>query len=137
MVDTSVGSVKKVLLLLVVGSDILGLSMKVSDILVKIVISYSLRRGILDTTSRASTRARNRTTVLIVDKTLHRKLTSSFTFELYTTVRSPTSVLCAVEGLVREVPLPSTSGLYTQVRNLTSALIAVKLLPVRRVCRDI
>ena len=79
MVDTSVGSVKKVLLLLVVGSDILGLSMKVSDILVKIVISYSLRRVILDTTSRASTRARNHTTVLIVVKTFHGRLLSSYT----------------------------------------------------------
>ena len=49
--------VVKVLLRSVVGISMLGLSMKVSDILVKIVISYSLRRGILGTTSRASTRA--------------------------------------------------------------------------------
>ena len=68
---------------------------------------------------------------------LQRDGTLVYTFGLYTMVRNPTSVLCAVEGLVREVPLPSTSGLYTQGRNLTSALIAVKLLPVRRVCRDI
>ena len=74
MVDTSVGSVKKVLLLLVVGIVILGLSMKVSDILVKIVISYSLRRWILSDTSRASTRVRNRSSAQIVVKTFHGNL---------------------------------------------------------------
>ena len=72
-----------------------------------------------------------------VISSFHGKFTSSFTFGLYTMERNPTTVLCAVEGLVREVPLPDTSGLYTQVRNLTSVLIAVKLLPVRRGCRDI
>ena len=74
MVDTSVGSVKKVLLLLVVGSDILGLSTEGYVIPVQGVINYSLRNVILIDTSRASTRVRNRTPVLTVAKTFHGNL---------------------------------------------------------------
>ena len=83
------------------------------------------------------TMVRNLTNVLCVRKDLVRASPFAPTFGLYTMTRSPTSVLCAVEGLVREVPLPVTSGVYTTERSGTRVLIAVKLLPVRRVCRDI
>ena len=49
--------VGNVLLLLVLGIVILELSMKVRAMLVKSVPNYSLRRVILISTSRASTRA--------------------------------------------------------------------------------
>ena len=65
------GSVEKVLLLLVVGISILGLSTEGYVIPVQGVTNYSLRRVILSDTSRAYTRVRNRITVLTVVKTSH------------------------------------------------------------------
>ena len=101
------------MLVSVIATYMLGVYMKVRVTPVKSVIGYSHTVVLLNGTSRVFTWARNRTPALFVAKTSQRKLTSSFTFELYTMARSPTSVLCAVEGLVREVPLPVTSGMYT------------------------
>ena len=63
--------VVKVLLLLVLGISILGLSMKVSAMLVKSVTECLIRRVILTDTSGLSIRERNRTPVLAVVNTSH------------------------------------------------------------------
>ena len=71
MTSLCVDCVDNVLLLLVVGIAILGLSMKVSAMLVKVVTKCSLVRVVLISTSGLSIRERNRTTVLNVVKTSH------------------------------------------------------------------
>ena len=91
------GCVRKLLLLLVGGTNTLGGFIKVSAMFVKSVTNCLNRRVILISTSRVSTRVRNRTAVLIVVKTLHGKLTSCYTYGVYIVVRSPTSVLCVTK----------------------------------------
>ena len=66
-----VDCVGNVLLLLVIGISILGLSMKVHAMLVKSVPNYSLRKVILISTSVLSIGVRNHTHVLPVVKTSH------------------------------------------------------------------
>ena len=71
MTSQCVACVGNVLLLLVLGISILGLSMKVRAMLVKSVPNYSLRKVILISTSGLSIRVRNHIPVLNVVKTSH------------------------------------------------------------------
>ena len=79
------------------------------------------------------TMVRNLTNVLCVRKDLVRASPLPVTSGVYTMERSNTGGLCVTKGLVREVPLPITSGVYTTERSCTRTLIAVKLLAVSRV----
>ena len=71
MTSLCVVCVGNVFRLLVIGTIILGVSMKVRAMLVKSVTNCSLRKVILINTSDISTRARNHIPVLNVVKTSH------------------------------------------------------------------
>ena len=160
--DPRVGGGVNVLLVLMIVTSMLGLSTEGYVTPVRGVINYSSRKVILIGTSRVPTWERNRTTAMIVVKTFHRKLDSSYTtgaytrarnhtavliavktshrklisyytYGVYTMERNPTSVLSVGEGLGRGPPFTHIIGLYTMVRSLTNVLIAVKLSPVSRV----
>ena len=118
--------VVKVLLLLVLGISILGLSMKVSVILVKAVTECLIRRVILTGTSGVSIRERNRTPVLAVIRSFHGKLTSTYTAGQSIRERSLTSVLCVRKGLVSLGPFTDTFELCTGVRNHIPVRVVVK-----------
>ena len=106
--------VGNVLLLLVPGISILGLSMKVSAMLVKVVTKCLIRREILTITSGLSIRVRNRTTVLTVVKTLQRKLASSYTTGVSTRVRNRTTALTVVKTSQIGVILDDTATVSTR-----------------------
>ena len=93
--DPRVGGGGNVLLVLVIVTFMLG-----GSLCAKSVIKCLIGRIILTDTSRVPTWERNRTPVLFVAKTFHRKLTSCYTYGVYTRERSPTSVLCVGEGFV-------------------------------------
>ena len=98
MVDTSVGSVKKVLLLLVTVTTMLGISMEGCGTPVQGVINYSPRNTILIDTSRVSTWERNRTPALTVIRSFHGKLTSTYTTAVFTRVRNHTNAVSVISS---------------------------------------
>ena len=110
MVDTRVGSVKKVLLLLVTVTTMLGISMEGCVTPVQGVINYSPRNTILIDTSRVSTWERNRTPALTVIRSFHGKLTSTYTTAVFTRVRNRTPVQIVVRPFHRNVILIAISS---------------------------
>ena len=113
--------VGNVLLLLAVGI-VIGVSMKVSVMLVKSVPNYSLRKVILMNTSRVCTRVRNHTTVLNVVKTSHIGVILIATSRVSIRVRNRTTVLAVVKTSQIGVILDGTTGVST--RQSESALTA-------------
>ena len=126
MVGTNVVSVEKVLLLLMIETNMLGLSTEGYVTPVQGVINYSSRNVILIGTSREPTWERNRTPALFVVKTLQRKLTSPYTTGLSIRVRNRTSAQIVDRSLHRGVILIDISREPTMPRNHFPARIVVK-----------
>ena len=113
MVGTNVGSVEKVLLLLMIETNMLGLSTEGYVTPVQGVINYSSRNVILIGTSREPTWERNRTPALFVAKTLQRKLASSYTTGVSTRGRNRTPAQIVVNIFQRGVILIDISRVDT------------------------